>query len=253
MRLLIISLCLMVYQVLAAQVGIGTAVPNSSAVLELNSTTRGFRPPQVTSLERMNIIQPVAGLMVWCTDCGTQGEMQIFNGRSWTNMAGETPAGDTLAVGDECCGGEVVYLLQPGDKGYEEGFQHGLIIGFNGEWAWGCDGQTIGAISNDVGDGKEQTVLMREHCDSDGVADYIEAFVEFWQLSYDDWYLPSLDELSGIVANQLDFDTPIFLGNYLLTSTELDDNFCMTLNTLNGMARREFKQSSAKWLTIRSF
>jgi hypothetical protein len=74
---------------LFSQVGIGTITPNASAELDVTSTTKGFLPPRMTQAQRNAIAIPVAaGLQVWCTNCGTSGELQVYNGTTWTNMIG---------------------------------------------------------------------------------------------------------------------------------------------------------------------
>ena len=77
---------------LSAQVGIGTAEPNASAALEIKSTTRGLLPPRMTKVQRDVIATPEAGLMVYCTNCGANGEIQIYNGTTWVNMVGAAVA-----------------------------------------------------------------------------------------------------------------------------------------------------------------
>ena len=72
-----------------AQVGIGTATPAPSAELDVSSTTKGFLPPRMTAEERNGIVNPVPGLMIWCTNCGSSGETEVFNGTVWVNMAGD--------------------------------------------------------------------------------------------------------------------------------------------------------------------
>lgn len=63
-------------------VGIGsTTTPNASAQLDVNSTSRGFLPPRMTSSQRGAISTPAAGLMVYQTD-GTVG-LYIYDGASW--------------------------------------------------------------------------------------------------------------------------------------------------------------------------
>jgi len=88
---------------LRAQVAINTDGSSASgtAMLDVKSTTKGFLPPRMTQAQRNAIGSPVAGLTVWCTDCGDYGEMQVYNGTEWTNMIGEEAAvvwlcGDTL-------------------------------------------------------------------------------------------------------------------------------------------------------------
>ncbi len=64
------------------------AAPAGSAVLDVSSTTKGFLPPRMTYAQKAAIAGPVAGLMVYCTNCGTAGELQVFNGTTWTNVIG---------------------------------------------------------------------------------------------------------------------------------------------------------------------
>src|SRR5688572_7557221 len=67
-----------------AQVGIGTTTPNSSAKLEIVSTTQGVLFPRMTSAQREAIQNPAQGLFVFQTD-GTQG-LYYFDGRNWRNL-----------------------------------------------------------------------------------------------------------------------------------------------------------------------
>ncbi len=75
-----------------SQVGIGTTTPVASAQLDVTSTTKGFLPPRMTYDQKTAISSPAAGLIIWCIDCGTTGQLQIFNGTIWTNMIGGTAA-----------------------------------------------------------------------------------------------------------------------------------------------------------------
>jgi len=73
-----------------AQVAISTdgSTADGSAMLEVKSTNKGFLPPRMTEAQRDAISNPVAGLSVWCSDCGDNGEWQVYNGTAWTNMIG---------------------------------------------------------------------------------------------------------------------------------------------------------------------
>ena len=75
-----------------AQVGIGTTIPNASAALDITSTTSGLLPPRMTQVQRNAIATPAAGLIVYCTNCGANGELQFYNGTSWVNMVGDDAA-----------------------------------------------------------------------------------------------------------------------------------------------------------------
>jgi hypothetical protein len=67
--------------------GIGTAAPEASAQVDVTSTTKGFLPPRMTGAQRNAIVSPAAGLIIYCTDCRSGGEVQFFNGIDWRNMS----------------------------------------------------------------------------------------------------------------------------------------------------------------------
>jgi hypothetical protein len=50
-----------------ANLGIGTTSPNASAITEMNSTTQGFLPPRMTSVQRDAIASPAVGLAIFNT------------------------------------------------------------------------------------------------------------------------------------------------------------------------------------------
>lgn len=68
------------YHVVNGQVGIGTTSPSSSAVLDLQSTNRGFLPPRLTTIQRNNISSPRAGLVVFDTDANL---LYLYDGTAW--------------------------------------------------------------------------------------------------------------------------------------------------------------------------
>jgi len=70
----------------AQNVGIGTNTPNESAQFDVTSTNRCFLPPRMTCAQRNGKVNPAAGLIIYCTDCGTNGEWQGYNGTNWINM-----------------------------------------------------------------------------------------------------------------------------------------------------------------------
>jgi len=57
------------------QVGINKdgSQPNSSAMLDVKSNSKGFLPPRMTHAELNAIVNPATGLIVYCTDCGENG------------------------------------------------------------------------------------------------------------------------------------------------------------------------------------
>jgi hypothetical protein len=82
---------------------IGQQNLDTSAVLDVNSTTQGFLPPRMTQAQRNAIYSPAAGLIVWCTDCGVNGLFSAYNGNGWaelqlTNTSGTVPTVNTHPV-----------------------------------------------------------------------------------------------------------------------------------------------------------
>ena len=77
---ILIGLFLMACLNLHAQVGInidGTP-PNSSAMLDVKSSNRGLLPPRMTHAEIDAIVNPANGLIVYCTDCGANGNGAFY-------------------------------------------------------------------------------------------------------------------------------------------------------------------------------
>ena len=85
-----------------AQVAIGTSNPSSSAQLEITSTNKGLLLPRLSEEQRNSISSPAAGLIIWCTDCGTYGEMEVFDGIGWKNMLGLAPSPGFLVSSMNC-------------------------------------------------------------------------------------------------------------------------------------------------------
>ncbi len=66
--------------------GIGTTTPNTSSLLEMKSTSKGFLIPRMTQAQRDAITSPAESLMIYQTD-GTPGFYYIYSG-SWIALKG---------------------------------------------------------------------------------------------------------------------------------------------------------------------
>ena len=76
-----------------AQMGIGTTTPHSSAMLHVESTTKGFLPPRMSTDQRIAIPNPKTGLMVF--DTVTQSYW-LYRQEGWKELMVST-AGWSLA------------------------------------------------------------------------------------------------------------------------------------------------------------
>lgn len=64
---------------------------DAQAVLELESTTKGFLLPRMSEAQMNLITTPTEGMMVYCTDCGTgsDGELRIAYNSNWQTFKGD--------------------------------------------------------------------------------------------------------------------------------------------------------------------
>lgn len=68
-----------------AQVGIGTATIDASALLEINSTNKGLLIPRLTILQRDAIATPATGLLIYQTN--TSAGFYYYNGLNWVPIS----------------------------------------------------------------------------------------------------------------------------------------------------------------------
>ena len=61
----------------------GTFTDIASALLQVNSTTRGFLPPRMTTTQKNAISSPAAGLVVYDTDTN---KLCCYNGTTWNDL-----------------------------------------------------------------------------------------------------------------------------------------------------------------------
>ncbi len=220
---------------LFAQVSINTdgSTPDGSAMLDVKSTDKGFLPPRMTEIQRDAISSPVAGLVVWCTNCGASGELQVNNGSTWTNMIGGAAAVYVPpAIGDYHQGGVIFYL---------DGSGGGLICAVSGQTAeWGCYGTPIsGADGAAIGTGSQNTIDIEAGCTTSGIAADVCANLSL--NGYTDWFLPSKDELNEMYINKAAIDATAiinggvaFVSTYYWSSSEYNNHSAWYQDFING-------------------
>jgi hypothetical protein len=75
---------------------INTTNVQASAILQADSTTKGFLPPRMTNAQRIAIASPAIGLVVYCTDA-TEGLWEN-TATGWVNLTGDQNIFSTIAV-----------------------------------------------------------------------------------------------------------------------------------------------------------
>jgi hypothetical protein len=64
-------------------VGVGTATPVASALVDITSTTQGFLPPRMTTAQKNAIAAPANGLVIYDT---TLAKLCVFTGVNWETV-----------------------------------------------------------------------------------------------------------------------------------------------------------------------
>jgi hypothetical protein len=208
----------------------------------------------MSSVQRDAIVSPAAGLTIYNN---TINAFQIFNGKNWYSTV--------HYIGENYGGGIVFYV-------YDNG-QHGLIAypGDGGPLVWNCGGatQAFGGSANacfnctpakaigTVGSGKTNTILIMTSPGGDCSAasgcakTSITYYLDGTGITYEDWYLPSIDEL-----NLLYFQRTVvggFSQNAYWSSTEYGTNTAWWQTFFDGLQSSAPKSNSYLVRPIRAF
>ena len=198
-----------------------TGLPaDNSAMLDIESTTKGVLISRMTEAQRNAISSPATGLMVFVTD---DNNLYYWDGSAWVQFsAGSGSCGYYVGglIGTNGVDGVVFWVDHTG--------QHGLICsktdidgGSGVQWYNGSNTIT-GATSDYDGASNTTTIIV-----SQGAGTYAAKLCEDYSTtgtSAGDWYLPSIDELSKIYHTKYEINkalnTNSFEVAYYWSSTE---------------------------------
>jgi hypothetical protein len=231
----VVLVCLLSFNICIGQVGIGTTTPDPSAQLEVNSSTKGFLPPRMTDSQKNFMDNPAAGLIVYCTDCGPGGQMQMFNGTVWTDMIGGSTVGGPAAIGDKRAGG-IVFWVDPTDN------THGLVSAFSdyiGTEVWGCyptdlpnvpnvpwNGASTVGLGAEIGDGESNTAKMLIDCPTSPAALAARSLGP-------EWFLPSILALGEMYSNRVTLEA-VAGFNAFVSSGGINNSKYWSSSEING-------------------
>jgi hypothetical protein len=215
----------------------------------------------MTAAQRDAINTPPQGLIIFCTDCASgAGELQIKLSSAGKNL----PVGDVNdpppAIGDTYQGGFVFYL---------DGSGGGLIAALSDQssgiqWHNGADSITD-ATATAIGTGSSNTGLIiasqggtaGSYTYAAGIcADYT---VDDGGVTYDDWFLPSQDELNEMRQNIGQGNTSgsgnvgEFLDGFYWSSTEYSNHAAWLQNFFDDTRGTSSKASTVNVRAVRAF
>lgn len=170
-----------------------------------------------------------------------------------TNSLGTTYGSDmtftaVYLIGESFAGGIIFYIDGTG--------QHGLVCAPTDQSIsspWGCYGTTItGADGFSIGTGNQNTIDIVNGCSTNSIAAKI--CYDLVLNGYDDWFLPSRDEL-GLMYTNLKANG---LGSFAVfsvywSSSELDNIYASLQSFENGNQTKDFKLLNYYVRAVRAF
>ena len=216
---------------------------NSTAMLDVKSTTKGFLPPRMDSTQRNAIVTPASGLTIYNTSIKA---FQCYNGTAWYSTV--------HFIGESYGGGIVCYI-------YDNG-QHGLIAATadqNGgviiRWYGGTATNTR-ARADGIGAGlKNTTIIIANQGPIDGnpftATVCNEYSVTVGGVTYGEWYLPSKYELNLLYLQKTVVGG--FANSFYWSSSEEDVNFAWVEDFTNGNQATAYKFGANNVRAVRAF
>ena len=149
-----------------------------------------------------------------------------------------------FSIGQSYGGGIIFYLDGSG--------VHGLIAATIDQTvgaSWGCSGTLIGGTSTSIGTGQANTTTILASCSEAGKAAWI--CNELVLNGYDDWYLPSKDELNQMYLNKSSIGS--FALGFYFSSSEYNADYAWRQELINGTQNYDFKSNNCYVRAIRAF
>ena len=218
---------------------------DNSAMLDVKSTEKGFLPPRLTEAEIINISNPANGLLVFNAD-DSKVYMFVSAESKWkeiqygTGTITPTPP----EVGDSYGGGIVFWL---------DGSGGGLIaaIADQGTFAWWNGSNTAtGATATALGTGSANTTAIIASQGNTG-AYAAKICRDYDGGDYDDWFLPSKDELEKLYDNRAVIGA--YVGEWHWSSSQTANSMAWGKNFHNGLQIPWSKGAVLRVRAIRAF
>lgn len=226
---------------------------NSSAILDVKATSKGFLPPRVALTGKSDVTtipSPATGLMVYNTHTSSSGDVSpgyyYYNGTSW-----QVFSSGIHYIGEDYGGGKVFWSDETG--------QHGLIALTEDQpyiLPWTA-GPTTSNTPADGIYGGEMNTWMTVLLDNAGSGVYFAALscesiiVTIGATDYGSWYLPSKTELSMMYQRKAFIGA--FTPGWYWSSNSYDASNAWDQSFINGAQDYDLKTNLHYIRCIRKF
>lgn len=166
--------------------------PDTSSILDIQSTNKGLLIPRMSLEQRDSIVLPAKGLLIYQVD--REPGFYYFNGNSWTTISGQNN-GNQHYIGEFYGGGVIFWVDKTGE--------HGLICSahdISSDQLWSNNiGTLVGlAAQSDWNGSSNSFEIMQQPGHTNSAAKLCDDYTndDFGTGVYGDWYLPAIDQLS---------------------------------------------------------
>jgi hypothetical protein len=209
----------------------------SFSSLHSQSPSKGVLLPSMSLRQRDAILKPEEGTIIYNKD---SKKPQYYNGSSWKFFDQ-----GYHYIGEEFEGGIIFFIDPSGD--------HGLICATSDQSTseWGFFEVQVGASGKEVGSGKANTEKIINKSPDPNIAAHICS--DLISNGFNDWYLPSFEELNLVYKNLSVKKTLDFVNENFWTSSETDFNNAWLINLVTGHPTEGNVKLKARVRAIRSF
>jgi len=210
--------------------------------MKKNPTTSDFKVNAGTGKGSFTVTFDLSKLVIGAV-CYVRAFATNSEGTAYGNELSIVIPDPDFKIGQSYKGGTIAYI----DTTKLHGFIAADLSGASG--TWGCQGsQVTGASGTAIGTGNQNTIDIVNSCSENTAASYCASLVSG---GFDDWYLPSKDELNQLYINRDIIGG--FTDDIYWSSSENNNSNAWSHNFSTGIQDLYYKSHPAHVRPIRSF